>query len=148
MRSTVGVDDVHAYARRPRRAPRPPEGPGRRQDPCGHRRLRERIRVNRVEIAALNGRLHGLRNRADNTVLPVTLTARGPERAAARAAPPAAPGRREMRPAMPCASSRSPQACCSSHWRWPVPLGLLVVPALLGTRIARRRRREHAPDAV
>lgn len=112
----------------------------------GIARLRQRIRVNRGEIASLKGQLNGMRERADNTILSVTLTAHGSSKGSAEeesgggAWTPGDAAGNALR-VLEVAAGVLLIALAVA-----LPLTLLVVPALLGTRLARRRRREHALD--
>ncbi len=116
--------------------------------PEGIARLRERIRVNRAEVASLKGQLAGLRRRADGTVLSVTVTGRAG--AAAGDADDGGAGPWSTRDAAHDALRVLEVAfgVLLVALAIAVPLGLVVLPVSLGARVARRRRREHALDAV
>ncbi|MCW3015373.1 MAG: hypothetical protein JWO02_2465 [Solirubrobacterales bacterium] len=115
--------------------------------PEGIARLRDRIRANRAEIATLKGQLNGLRNRANNTVLSVTLTARGAE-----AGDKGGAGGGSWTPGDAAGDALRVLEVAAGvlliTLAVALPLGLLLAPALLGARVARRRRREQALDAA
>lgn len=115
--------------------------------PEGIARLRDRIRANRREIASLKGQLNGLRDRADNTVLSVSLAGRG---AVDKGDDGAAGGRWSPGDAAGDALRVLEVAAgvLLIALAVAVPLALLGAPAWLGARAARRRRREHALDAA
>jgi hypothetical protein len=113
----------------------------------GIARLKGRIATNRGEIARLKGQLNGLRHRADNTTLSVTVTASG------GAAPSADKGDANGGPWSPGDAAGDALRVLEIAagvlliaLAVMVPLGLITVPALLGARVARRRRREQALD--
>lgn len=115
----------------------------------GIARLKQRIAASRDEIARLKGQLAGLRNRADNVTLSVTVTASG------GAAPKSGSGDDK-------GGAWSPGDAANDALRVleiaagvllialavMVPLGLITLPAWFGARMARRRRREQALDAA
>ncbi|WP_354699463.1 hypothetical protein DSM112329_05180 [Paraconexibacter sp. AEG42_29] len=113
----------------------------------GIARLKSRIVANRDEIARLKGQLAGLKNRADNVTLSVTVTASG------GAVPKSDNGEDE-------GGAWSPADAAGDALRVlevaagvmlialavMVPLGVITLPAWFGARAARRRRREQALD--
>ncbi len=111
--------------------------------PEGIARLRGRIRVNRSEVASLTAELAGLRRRADRTVLSVTVT--GTDGASAgpgtdhRGSWSAGDAARDAGRILEVALGALIVAMAVA-----LPLGLLVLPVAVGTRVIRRRRREHA----
>ncbi len=114
--------------------------------PAGITRLRVRIRVNRAEIASLKGQLNGLRSRADNTILGVTLTARG----AGKGPADKEDGDGAWTPGDAAGDALRVLEVAAGvlliALAVALPLGLLAIPALIGARVTRRRRREQALD--
>lgn len=141
--SFVGVVDRLSDARAERRALL--KGLDGARTPQDIARLKARIVANRNEIARLNGQLNGLRHRADNTTVLVSLGAEEgvgstvPSHGGWSAGDAANDALRVLEVAFGVLLVVLAVA---------LPVGLIVLPAAVGTRVARRRRREHALDAV
>lgn len=103
--------------------------------------LKARLRVNRSEIAGYNGQLKSLRRRADNTTVNVTLNSDG-------TAPVESDGGWTFGGAADDALSvlQVVASIVLISAAILVPVGLLLVLALLATRATTRRRREQALD--
>jgi hypothetical protein len=112
--------------------------------PGGIARLKGQIAANRNEIAGLKGQLNGLRHRADNTTVLVSLAAAEDKGSATPSTGgwSAGDAAKDALRVLEVAFGVLLVAIAVA-----VPLGLLVLPAAVGTRVARRRRREHALDA-
>ncbi len=114
---------------------------------AGIARLRKRIRDRRREIASLEGQVKRVRARADNTTVSVSLTGRGSSKAddGSAGGGPWSPGDAagDALRVLEVAAGVLLIALAVA-----VPLGLILLPALFGARVTRRRRREHALDAV
>jgi hypothetical protein len=115
--------------------------------PEGIARLKARIAANLREIGAIKGELRGLRRRADNTTILVTVTARG---AAPKPAGHGGAGGGGWTPGDAAHDALRVLEVAAGvlliGLAVVLPVGLILVPALLGTRYARRRRREGALD--
>ncbi|UTI64413.1 DUF4349 domain-containing protein [Paraconexibacter antarcticus] len=113
----------------------------------GIARLRSRIAAGLREIGAIKGELRGLRRRADNTTILVTVTAL---RAAPKPAGHGGTGGGGWTPGDAAHDALRVLEVAAGvllvGLAVLLPAGLILVPALLGARYARRRRREGALD--